>query len=133
MIHDGLEGADPAGYAPGTLRQIEAGRHVPATALVRARRVQERLRRAVDAALAEVDALASPAVPFVAPHEDPEIADGDDSEMLASGFANLTGHPALTLPAGLCDGLPVGLQMTGRREGDAALLACAAMVERLIG
>ena len=130
VSHDRLDGADPAGYAAGTLRQIEAGRVARATDLVRARQTQEALRRAVDTALGGVDALVSPAVPFVAPHEDPEIDDHGDSEMLASGFANLTGHPSLSLPAGSCEGLPVGLQVTGRRGADAALLSLSAELER---
>jgi Asp-tRNA(Asn)/Glu-tRNA(Gln) amidotransferase A subunit family amidase len=39
----------------------------------------------------------------------------------------------VTLPCGRDpDGLPVGLQLTGRRGGDAALLAVAAVVERVL-
>ncbi len=34
--------------------------------------------------------------------------------MLASGFANVSGHPAFSLPCGFADGLPAGLQLVGR-------------------
>ena len=130
VIHRELLARNPAGYAEGTRRQIEAGFAIRATDLILARRAQDELRQAVDEALDEVDALVSPSVPFVAPQRDPPIADEGDSEMLASGLANLTGHPSLSLPAGLCDGLPVGLQLTGRRGRDGDLLSLAATVER---
>jgi Asp-tRNA(Asn)/Glu-tRNA(Gln) amidotransferase A subunit family amidase len=45
---------------------------------------------------------------------------------------NFTGHPAISVPAGLTsDGLPVGLQMIGRRFADESVLALAAAFERL--
>ena len=42
----------------------------------------------------------------------------------------LAGHPCISIPVGLDGlGLPFGLQMIGRRGGDAALLAAAAALE----
>lgn len=46
----------------------------------------------------------------------------------------LTGHPALSLPCGFTtSGLPVGLQMVGRWQGEAALLSAAAALEADLG
>ncbi|HEU0059550.1 MAG TPA: amidase family protein, partial [Hyphomicrobiaceae bacterium] len=43
---------------------------------------------------------------------------------------NLTGHPAVSLPAGFhSDGLPVGIQLVGRRNEDQRLLRVAALFE----
>ncbi|MDN5794130.1 MAG: amidase [Intrasporangium sp.] len=49
-----------------------------------------------------------------------------------TAFANVTGHPALAVPAGVADGLPVGVQLTGRRHSEALLFAAGqAIFDRL--
>ncbi|MCQ8781440.1 amidase [Mangrovibrevibacter kandeliae] len=132
LIHADLYAENPDGYAPGTRSQIEAGLRLPAIDYVRAQRRRAQLRESVEALFATVDVLASPSVPFVAPHEDPEFVEGEEGEVLASGLANMTGHPAISLPCGLSDGLPVGLQLMGPLGADARLLSIAAAVEAVI-
>jgi amidase/aspartyl-tRNA(Asn)/glutamyl-tRNA(Gln) amidotransferase subunit A len=44
---------------------------------------------------------------------------------------NFTGHPAASIPAGLAEGLPVGMQIIGRRYGDADVFAASAAFERM--
>ena len=44
---------------------------------------------------------------------------------------NFTGHPAASIPAGLAGGLPVGMQIVGRRYADADVFAASAAFERL--
>ena len=76
---------------------------------------QAELTAAIDASLAGVDVLAGPTVGYQAPEQDPPFGLGDDNaEGRFTGPYNLTGHPAVSLPAPAA-GLPVGLQLAGRR------------------
>ncbi|MPZ51431.1 MAG: amidase [Acidimicrobiia bacterium] len=45
-------------------------------------------------------------------------------------FTNLTGHPAASVPAGLSDGMPVGMQIIGRRHADVDVLRASAAFEQ---
>jgi Asp-tRNA(Asn)/Glu-tRNA(Gln) amidotransferase A subunit family amidase len=55
-------------------------------------------------------------------------------DMMAMGaltmISNIYGNPAVSIPAGTIDGLPVGLQVLGRHHEDAVLLDVALTVER---
>ena len=44
---------------------------------------------------------------------------------------NFSGHPAASIPAGMAHGLPVGMQLIGRRYADAEVLVASAAFERL--
>ena len=46
-------------------------------------------------------------------------------------FTNFSGHPSASIPAGLVNGLPVGLQIIGRRGADEDVLAASAAFERV--
>src|ERR1700687_5772729 len=46
-------------------------------------------------------------------------------------LTNFSGHPSASIPAGLVPGVPVGMQIIGRREADADVLAASAAFERV--
>jgi amidase len=53
--------------------------------------------------------------------------------MRASSRITMTAHPAISVPGARTPaGLPVGLQLVGRRGGELALLGLAAALERPI-
>jgi amidase len=47
-------------------------------------------------------------------------------------LTNFSGHPSASIPAGLVQGLPVGMQIIGRREADVDVLAASAAFERVL-
>ena len=65
----------------------------------------------------------------------PSVINGEEVDPLIGWcltyFVNFTGHPAASIPAGLSDGLPVGMQIIGRRNADADVLAASAAFERV--
>ena len=79
----------------------------------------------------EVDVLIMPTVPTVAP----PIAGPIDGNLLLRNTVlfNAARTPALSVPCGPPDRLPVGLQLVARPFGDARLLRIAALVERHLG
>jgi len=97
----------------------------------RADAVRDQMRAELHAALQNVDALATPTAPSVAFPLGEKI-DDPVSMYLSDVFTtppSLTGLPALSVPAGQVDGLPVGLQLVGRAEDEATILTLAAAVE----
>jgi len=56
----------------------------------------------------------------------------EDDHVLTSSLCAVTGSPSITLPAGMVDGLPVGVSILGRRGDDARLLAFAAALEAVL-
>ena len=111
-------------YGRPTLQCLAFGAAVDADDLTRARLAQTRLTAEMARATAPYDLIITattltPALPFSA-------FDGEKAvwtPMRTIAF-NVTGQPALSLPAGFDNGLPLGLQIVGR-IGDEDLI-CAA-------
>ncbi len=106
-------------------RVIEAHDGVPYT---RAQAAREVLRERFDAALSGVDALVLPTMPDVAPRVE-DAADPGFDYGRNTRAADVTRLPAVSLPNGTHDGLPVGFQLIGGAFEEASLLGAAAAVE----
>lgn len=115
---------------PVKLRQlIEFGQTVGPALLEEIESHRERTKAALDELLGEWDVVISPSAPGAAPHG--IEATGDPRMNLIWTYAGL---PTLTLPAALDgQGLPLGIQLTGTRMQDAALLAAGVVVESGLG
>jgi aspartyl-tRNA(Asn)/glutamyl-tRNA(Gln) amidotransferase subunit A len=114
---------------------------LPAAAPVQAGRVRTLMRRRLAALFAEVDTIAWPTIPAVAPPlESPlvELPSGtltaDQANVRGAALANLTGIPAISVPVGLStDGLPIALQLQAAWGRDGLLLDAAEALERANG
>jgi aspartyl-tRNA(Asn)/glutamyl-tRNA(Gln) amidotransferase subunit A len=122
-------------------REIRAGmerteeRYSIATRVKIERRRME-LNERMAALFEEVDlviAAANPDVAFAAEGPLPKVFDGIEDTRGNNGRltfpANLFGCPAVSIPAGTVEGLPVGLQITGRHFAEPLLLELATIVE----
>ena len=101
----------------------------------KAQNLRRVLTAAYDNALREVDILLMPTTPRTA---GPLKEDFTLAEYISAGSEhipntatfNMTGHPSITIPCGSVDGLPVGLQLTGRHFEDDVVLRVACAFEQ---
>ena len=131
-IHrDGLA-RNLAGYGEAAIRRFVLGAGVDAADYLDAQRLRGVLAAAVDIALREHDALLT----AISLGTAPSFASQRDAvawPLQASPF-NVSGHPAISVPVGLGgNGLPLAVQVVGRRFDEAGALRLAQAVERLVG
>jgi amidase len=104
-----------------------------------ARNLALELTAAYDAALAEADVLIMPTLPIVASTIPSAEASREEQlarslEMIANTAPfDVSGHPATSVPAGLGDGLPVGMMIVGRHFADGMCLRVAQAYENAVG
>ena len=99
----------------------------------KAQQVRALIRDDFTRAFEHVDVIATPTTPAPAFRLGERLQDPVQM-YLADVFtvsANLAGIPAVSVPCGFVDGLPVGLQLTGRAFGEATILRAAGAYERL--
>ena len=103
----------------------------------KAQNLRRNLKAAYDQALARYDVLAMPTMPFPATLlPDPgaslaqRVTSGLDMEGNTAPF-DASGHPAISVPCGMADGLPVGLMLAGRHFDEQKVLRAAAGFEML--
>ena len=102
----------------------------------KAQNIRGQIRRSYDELLDKYDVLVMPTVPMVAPL----IPDNDSpleervipalNMIHNTACIDLTGHPAISVPCGMSNGLPVGFQIIGRHFDDLTVLQVADAVEK---
>ena len=127
-----VERSRSQGFGAEVQRRIMLGAFVLSHGYVDAYyRQAQRIRRmlALDfaAAFSDVDLIATPGAPTTAPKlgafaDDPVLMYSQD---ICTAPVNLAGLPAIAIPCGTIDGLPVGLQLIGPDRSEDLLLAAA--------
>jgi aspartyl-tRNA(Asn)/glutamyl-tRNA(Gln) amidotransferase subunit A len=116
---------------PKQIAGLKAGLEIPAREYLKAMRIRTLAQQKIRGLFGEVDILLAPSrsgpaskisEPLDRPSsEQPEPKDGGLSELIPAG--NLAGLPALSLPCGFADGLPVAIQLVGSAFSENVLLA----------
>ena len=102
----------------------------------KAQNIRLRLRREFERAFEQVDILAMPTTPMK-PQELPgpdaprdEIVNKALFNLVNTCVFDLTHHPAITVPCGRSDGLPIGLMLVGRHWDEETILRAAHAFEQ---
>jgi len=104
----------------------------------KAQNLARTLRAAYDEALKGVDLLLMPtlplkATPLPAPDASREEYVARALEMISNTCPfDVTGHPAVTVPAGMSAGLPVGMMLIGRHWEDGTVLRAADAFQKVV-
>jgi amidase len=104
----------------------------------KAQNLARSLKAAYDSALRDCDLLVMPTLPLKATKIPPREASREEYvtralEMLPNTCPfDVTGHPAITVPCGMSEGLPVGMMLVGRTGEDATVLRAADAFQRQI-
>ena len=129
-IHEPWIAGRPDDYQEQVRNRYEPGLHVPAVKYIQALSARAGLlREFVDTALAGVDALHTPGIPFPIPtREETNVGGGERMAQMVAGLswctraANYLGGPALIVPCGFTEsGLPAAFQLMGRPFSEATL------------
>ncbi|GHJ13496.1 MULTISPECIES: Asp-tRNA(Asn)/Glu-tRNA(Gln) amidotransferase subunit GatA [unclassified Micromonospora] len=129
-----------AGFGPEVKRRIMIGTYALSSGYYdayygQAQKVRTLITRDFTSAFEQVDALISPTTPFVAFPIGARTSDPYQM-YLADLFTiptNLYGGPAISVPCGLSDGLPVGLQIMAPTMADDRMYRVAAALESSVG
>jgi aspartyl-tRNA(Asn)/glutamyl-tRNA(Gln) amidotransferase subunit A len=137
---DSMEKTRQHGFGPEVKRRIMLGTYALSAGYydawyVKAQKVRTLIRREFDAAFEKYDALITPTSPTV-PFKIGEKTD-DPLAMYLSDVCtlpiNIAGVPAVSLPAGFVDGLPVGMQIIGKHFREETLFRVAYAYEQAAG
>jgi aspartyl-tRNA(Asn)/glutamyl-tRNA(Gln) amidotransferase subunit A len=139
-VVDMMQRTRQAGFGAEVKRRIMLGTYALSAGYYdayygQAQKVRTLVRRELDAAYERFDLLVGPTAPTVA-FPVGEKADDPLAMYLNDVFTipvNLAGNAAVSVPAGLSDGLPVGLQLIAPALGEATMLRAAWAFEQDLG
>lgn len=99
----------------------------------RAQRSRRLIVEAINKLLSEYDAILLPAAPSHAPEVGKKDQPNSEIENNYLSIANFGGNPSITLPLALDNGLPLGINLTGKPYDDAKIINIAHEIEQITG
>ncbi len=111
-------------------------KHTRGRYYAKAQNLSRQLRDEFNKVFASYDLLLTPTTPMKAPPLPPADASLElycqrAFEMITNTAPfDVTGHPAMSVPCGMSDGLPVGLQIVGRRYDESTIYRAASAFEQ---
>ena len=130
--------ARPRAYGPDVRIRLQLGALIAGADYVLAQRMRAKIKDAVRGIFDEIDVLLLPTTPITAPivgertvHWRSGAEPVESALVRLTAPFNLTGVPALSVPYGEVSGLPVGLQLVGRWNDEARVLAVGRLIEAL--
>ncbi len=139
-MEDSLELTRREGFGPEVKRRIMLGTYALSSGYydayyLKAQKVRTIIRDEFAAAFRQFDLLATPTSPSVAFRLGEKT--NDPVQMYLNDIftmpANIAGIPAISVPAGLVDGLPAGLQLMAPHHGERTMLRAAHAYELAAG
>jgi aspartyl-tRNA(Asn)/glutamyl-tRNA(Gln) amidotransferase subunit A len=121
----------PDWFGEDVLTRLRTGAACTSIEYTLAHRTQAEMKRRMELFFSDYDILLTPTTPITAPPVDGTHA--VQAALQLTRFTapfNLTGLPALSLPCGWADGLPVGLQIVSDAWGEAKVLRAGRAYER---
>jgi aspartyl-tRNA(Asn)/glutamyl-tRNA(Gln) amidotransferase subunit A len=123
-------------YGADVLARIRGGQLIRAVDYLASQQMRALIQADFARAFERVDVVIAPTVPLVAPPIGQTLEPRGPLNLPARGIAgratvpcNLTGMPAISVPCGFSEGLPVGLQIMGAAFDEARVLQVAAAYE----
>ncbi len=129
---EAMEKTRQYGFGPEVKRRIMLGTYALSAGYydawyLKAQKIRTLIRQEFDRAFEKYDALVTPTSPTV-PFKIGEKVD-DPLQMYLSDVCtlpiNIAGLPAISIPAGFADGLPIGMQIIGKPFGEETILKTA--------
>ncbi len=138
-LHDSYTRTREIGFGSEAKRRILIGTYVLSSGYYdayykKAQIVRTKVINEFAEALQKVDFLLGPTSPNIAFHVGENVADPLKMYLvdIMTVAANLAGVPAISIPCGTSEGMPVGLQLMAPQKQDKALLELAQSMEELL-
>jgi aspartyl-tRNA(Asn)/glutamyl-tRNA(Gln) amidotransferase subunit A len=136
-VHNERVADNPQLFDPEVLERLQMSAEVRGWEYIHAMKARDALMAHMAAVFEEVDLLLMPTLPLTAPAlEQREVKLGGEAVSVREAVLsltsawNLTGLPAINIPAGQVNGLPVGLQVVAAKGRDVQLLDQLRELER---